>query len=129
MFYYCSSLTELDLSKFNTDNVTDMFCMFDNCSSLKKLDLSKFNTDKVEDVSYMFNNCFEKKQTSFLICKASTIKHVTEDNNNSCLKFVNNNVKIVIENNNNLEQVYTCSVKRVGNNPQIIDVEEYQPHQ
>ena len=37
MFYYCSSLTSLDLSNFNTNNVTDMRSMFYNCSSLTSL--------------------------------------------------------------------------------------------
>ena len=36
MFSGCSSLTNLNLSNFNTQNVTDMFYMFDGCSSLKK---------------------------------------------------------------------------------------------
>jgi len=35
MFYDCSSLQSLpDISKWNTENVTDMSCMFDSCSSL-----------------------------------------------------------------------------------------------
>ena len=36
MFYGCSSLNSINLSNFNTNNVTDMSCMFDGCSSLKK---------------------------------------------------------------------------------------------
>ena len=36
MFYKCSSLTNINLSNFNTQNVTDMSGMFDGCSSLKK---------------------------------------------------------------------------------------------
>ena len=41
MFCGCNSLTNLDLSKFNTQNVTDMNSMFYECNSLKNLDLSK----------------------------------------------------------------------------------------
>ena len=37
MFFGCSSLKEINLSNFNTDNVNDMSCMFYECSSLKKL--------------------------------------------------------------------------------------------
>ena len=33
MFYGCSSLKELNLSNFNTNNVTDMKYMFDGCSN------------------------------------------------------------------------------------------------
>ena len=35
MFYFCSSLTSLDLSNFNTSKVTDIQSMFGSCSSLK----------------------------------------------------------------------------------------------
>ena len=36
MFWGCSSLTNINLSNFNTQNVTDMYQMFWGCSSLKK---------------------------------------------------------------------------------------------
>ena len=36
MFCDCNSLTDLDLSNFNTQNVTDMNEMFSYCNSLKK---------------------------------------------------------------------------------------------
>ena len=36
MFYYCNSLTNLNLSNFNTQNVTDMRSMFYECNSLIK---------------------------------------------------------------------------------------------
>ena len=32
MFYYCSSLKELNLNNFNTNNVTNMRWMFTRCS-------------------------------------------------------------------------------------------------
>ena len=36
MFYGCNSLTNINLSNFNTQNVTNMRCMFSECKSLKK---------------------------------------------------------------------------------------------
>ena len=36
MFYECESLTNINLSNFNTQNVTDMSGMFDGCNSLRK---------------------------------------------------------------------------------------------
>ena len=36
MFYNCTSLTNLNLSNFNTQNVTIMSSMLDNCESLKR---------------------------------------------------------------------------------------------
>ena len=57
MFAGCMSLKELDLSSFNTNNVTDMREMFITCSSLKEINLSSFNTDNVTDMSFMFDGC------------------------------------------------------------------------
>ena len=37
MFHECSSLTNIDLSNFNTDNVINMFGMFYGCSSLTNI--------------------------------------------------------------------------------------------
>ena len=54
MFSRCSSLKELNLSNFNTNNVTHMFGMFFGCSSLKELNLSNFNTNNVTDMRNMF---------------------------------------------------------------------------
>ena len=47
MFYGCSSLKELNLNNFNTNNVTNMGGMFFRCSSLKELNLNNFNTNNV----------------------------------------------------------------------------------
>ena len=57
MFYNCTSLTSLDVSNFNTSNVTNMSSMFSSCSKLTSLDLSSFNTSKVTDVGGMFSGC------------------------------------------------------------------------
>ena len=50
MFY----LTTLNLSSFDTSNVTNMSYMFYGMSNLTTLDLSSFNTSKVIDMSGMF---------------------------------------------------------------------------
>ena len=52
-----SSLTNVDLSHFNTSKVTRMDKMFNECSNLTSLDLSSFNTSKVTDMGSMFINC------------------------------------------------------------------------
>ena len=57
MFSKCSSLISLDVSNFNTSNVTNMTAMFQSCSSLTSLNVSKFDTSKATNISYMFNNC------------------------------------------------------------------------
>ena len=57
MFYNCSNLTSLDVSKFDTQNVTSMCTMFKGCSSLTSLDLSNFDTQNVTNMYGMFYGC------------------------------------------------------------------------
>ena len=57
MIHTCSSLTQLDLSNWDTSNVTYMNNMFDKCSSLTQLDVSNWDTSKVTDMTAMFGNC------------------------------------------------------------------------
>ena len=58
MLYKCLSLTSLpNISKWNTNNVTNMGDMFYNCSSLSSLNLSNFNTKNVTDMGHMFSGC------------------------------------------------------------------------
>ena len=60
MFYNCSSLTSLNLSNFNTNNVDDMSRMFSNCTSLTSLNLSNVNTNNVIDMIDMFHGLNKK---------------------------------------------------------------------
>ena len=46
MFRGCPSLTNIDLSNFNTNNVTNMSDMIYGCSSLTNMNLSNFNANK-----------------------------------------------------------------------------------
>ena len=58
MFYQCAKLTSLDLSSFDTKNVTGMAFMFRDCSQLTTIYASEgWNTDKVKTSSTMFTNC------------------------------------------------------------------------
>ena len=61
MFEGCQSLTELDLSTFNTANVTSTNCMFQSCSNLETLNIALFNIGKMEDMRYMFSGCSKLK--------------------------------------------------------------------
>ena len=58
MFDGCRSLTELDVSGFDTRNVVDMGYLFRDCDSLTELDLSHFDVGNIQYPSYkMFENC------------------------------------------------------------------------
>ena len=75
MFWGCSSLKELNLSNFNTNNVTYMTCMFDGCSSLKELNLSNFNTNNVTNMVCMFDGCSDQFQNKI----RSEYKNIKEE--------------------------------------------------
>lgn len=72
MFHGCSGLTSLDVSNWNTSNVTKMDDMFNACSGLISLDVSKWNTGSVTDMSNMFEDC--KGLTSLDVSKWNTGK-------------------------------------------------------
>ena len=58
MFSGCSKLTSVgDLSQWTGSNATTVAYMFDQDSSLSKLNLSKFNPSQATDFSSMFSNC------------------------------------------------------------------------
>ena len=57
MISYCEALTNLNISSFNTENVTNMQAMFSNCKALTSLDLSHFNTSSVTNMQHMFSDC------------------------------------------------------------------------
>ena len=62
MFSECKSLINLNLSNFNTQNVTNMEYMFGGCELLTNLNLSNFNTQNVTNMEYMFKGCKSLKK-------------------------------------------------------------------
>jgi surface protein len=57
MFLNCSSLEELDLSNFDTNNVTNMSTMFSGATKLKTVYATeKFNIRSVTQDASMFQN-------------------------------------------------------------------------
>lgn len=83
MFEKCSSLTSLDVTHFNTANVTNMDYMFSNCVALTSLYLTNFNTEKVTYMDGMFFSC------SSLTTIYASSKFVTTQVSNSINMFYN----------------------------------------
>ena len=55
IFADCKSLISLDLSNFNTENIKEMYFLFNNCNSLISLNLShKFNKKNNNNI---YNGC------------------------------------------------------------------------
>lgn len=74
MFHYLPDLSSLDLSSFNTSQVTDMRYMFSELSNLADLNLSNFDTSKVTNMESMFDGM--SKLTSLDLSSFDT-SHVT----------------------------------------------------
>ena len=56
------SLKELNLSSFNTNNVTNMEGIFHKCISLVELNLSNFKTNNATDMVGMLYSCSSQFQ-------------------------------------------------------------------
>ena len=62
MFKECANLEEIKgLNNFKTDNVLKMSYMFSECNSLRELDLSNFKTYNVKEIRSMFYHCINLK--------------------------------------------------------------------
>ena len=83
MFFKCSSLTSLDVSKFDTSNVTDMEYMFQQCLKLSSLDVTAFNTSKVTNMSSMFSVCQALTSLDLSSFDTSNVINMTSMFNNS----------------------------------------------
>ena len=57
LFIRNTTLTYVDLSGFDTSNVTNMNSMFGHCTALTTLDLSGWDNGNVTDMGGMFDNC------------------------------------------------------------------------
>ena len=57
LFISLDKVKEIDLSGFDTGNVTDMSEMFNECRSLKKVNLTGVDTSKVTNMYWMFWGC------------------------------------------------------------------------
>ena len=94
MFGECETLKELDLSNWDTSNVTGMEFLFDGCIALRKLYLTNFNT-KNADLGGIFNQC---KSLTDLITNDKRILTVYKrkvKRNKSLQKELNTQQKII----------------------------------
>ena len=57
-----SSINNLDLSSFNTKNVSNISYMFSDCKYLESVNLSCFiNNKKLKNMSHLFSGCSNLK--------------------------------------------------------------------
>ena len=90
MFEGCGGLENLDVSNWNTSNVTNMYKMFNYCSSLTTLDVSNWDTSKVTNMMSMFRDC--SSLTTIMASSKFDTSNVTSsyssDMFNGCTKLV-----------------------------------------
>jgi len=94
MFYNVSSLTNIDLSNFDTSNVTDTDSMFSDMAALTVLDLSNFDTSNVTTMNYMFG--YMTNLTELNLSSATFNKATAYD---SMFKSSKSGVKIIAKDN------------------------------
>ena len=96
LFYNCLSLTNINLSNFNSQNVTNMCCMFFHCISLININLSNLNTQNVTNMKDMFNCCLSLSninlsnfntqniiQMNYMFCGCSSLTNINLSNFNT----------------------------------------------
>ena len=129
MFQLCNELEYIDLSDWNTGNVTNMDCMFSQCNKLKEikginklkvnkvtsmkgmfqlcneleyLDLSNWNTENVTNMEYMFSQCNKIKYLNLM-------NFSIRCSNGNMFAFNRRNDLVFITNNPELKKLYDSS--------------------
>ena len=59
MFYNLENIIEIDLSNFDTSEVTNMNGMFRECKNLEKINFGIINTSSVKNMEYLFYKCYK----------------------------------------------------------------------
>ena len=94
MFDSCTGLTSINLSNFDTSNVTNMIYMFYSCSGLTSLNLSNFKTGNVTNMNRMFYKCSGLTSIdirSFSSIKLSNCSLMLTSVPSTCKVYVNKN--------------------------------------
>ena len=55
-------ISNIDISRWDVSNVTNMKYMFQNCENFKAKDLDKWNVSNVKNMDLMFANCIKLKK-------------------------------------------------------------------
>ena len=59
--FITASLKSINVSFFNVESLTSMYCMFYGCTSLTSIDLSNFKSSNIGDLQGLFFNCINLK--------------------------------------------------------------------
>ena len=76
MFNGITNITEIDLTEFDTSEVTNMDFMFNQSINLEKITFGNINTSKVESMSWLFQNCIRLKSINISNFDTSSVKNM-----------------------------------------------------
>lgn len=76
MFYNCTGLTTLDLSKCDASNVTTMASAFSGCTNLQSIDFSNWNTSSLITMTQAFQNCSSLISLDLSSFDTSNVNHM-----------------------------------------------------
>ena len=76
MFQRSNKITSINFENFNTTKVESMECTFYFCESLKELDLSSFDTSKVTNMRLLFFQCTHLKSLNIESFDTSGVKNM-----------------------------------------------------
>ncbi len=76
MFYNCWNIIDIDLSNFDTKNVTNMKYMFYWCINLININLSSIDIQNVTNMEYMFSKCYNLKQINLSSFKTKNVTNM-----------------------------------------------------
>ena len=65
MFFECLNLESIDLTKYDTTYISNMYCMLYGCSNLKSIDFSSLKTNNGINMAFTFCNCSLLKTINF----------------------------------------------------------------
>ena len=102
LFLDCYTISEIDLSNFNTSNVQNMQEAFNGCKSLISINFANFDTTKVTNMHKMFMNC--EKLISLDLSNFHTNSLVKMD------QMFNNCTNIVTINLSNLNATFLADI-------------------
>ena len=91
MFGGCYNLISIDISNFDSTNVTDMSYMFSDCHKLETIELGdNFDTSNVTDFRGMFQNCYSLKSLNLSNLKVGYLADIGSMFNNCAdLEYLN----------------------------------------
>ena len=123
MFQFCTEIEKIDLSGFDTSNVTNMSYMFNKCKKLKEIKgLNTFITKNVKDMARMFNECSELENlvlTSFETPNVTNFSSMfNKCNNLKYLNLLNFEVNGTTKNMFGFENKNTCNF--ITNNEELL---------